>query len=277
MASGAIKTVVEILGFSITFFLALFLPLLLQLLLLFGVGRAFNGLVGWVSPTLDNLLRLIGTPIHEFSHAIGCLITLCGVKVIKPLGDGQSPGFVLPRNPNLLSGIVASLAPLFGGTLVLWLTANYVIPGFEVPIVAPPQLDLESASSFEAVLTASLDYVGQFVQTTFHSLPNLQWENWRTYAGLYIALSVGLGLALSREDLGILAKSLPFAFLLMIALAAWVYFSGDPQGRFLTVQQTLVPRLLGFSTAVTYAFLLTSLGVLVFLPLRIWQRWRRGY
>ncbi len=34
------------------------------------------------------------------------------------------------------------------------------------------------------------------------------------------------------------------------------------------------PSLLRFSTAVTYAFVLTSLGVLIFLPLRLLQKTR---
>ncbi|MGD2206709.1 MAG: hypothetical protein PVH17_08015 [Anaerolineae bacterium] len=276
MSPDLLDTALKILGFSITFVVALFLPLLLQLLLLFAVSWAFNELVGWVSSTVWTLLSLIGTPVHEFSHALGCLITLCGVDAIKPLSDKRDPGYVLPKRPSFLASIVASVAPLFGGTLVLWLTASYVIPGFGAPVVPPPQLDLKGAASLETVLQVSAQYVGQFIQTTFHSLPALQWGNWRTYVGLYIALSVGLGLAPSPQDLKILAGSLPLLFLVGFAMSAWLYLAGDAEAQFLTLQQTLVPRLLDFSTAVTYAFLLTSLGMVIFMPLRIWQKWRSG-
>jgi hypothetical protein len=69
---------------------------------------------------------------------------------------------------------------------------------------------------------------------------------------------------------------LPLATLLILGLFAWLYVSGDAEARFLALQEGFVPRLLKFSTAVTYAFTVTILGVLVFLPVRLWQWLRRA-
>jgi len=162
------------------------------------------------------------------------------------------------------------------GVLVLWLTAAYIIPGFEAPTIPPPQLDLESAASFGTVLRETMDYLAQFLQTAYQKLPGLQWDSWRTYVGLYIAFSAGIGIAPSSADLRILIGALPVAILLILGLFALLYLSGDVEATFVTLQQALWPALLKFSTAVTTAFVLASLGVLIFLPLRLLQKAREG-
>lgn len=272
MPSGLFDIALGTLRLSVIFGVALFLPLLLQLLFLYAASWLLNRVIGLFSSLLWYLLNMIGTPVHELSHAAGCWVTLCGVDAIKLLSDRTSVGFVQPRRQNLLSGVVSSVAPLFGATLILWLTAAHVIPGFEVPTVSPPQLDLESAASFGTVLRESMGYMGRFLETAFRNLPSLQWGNWRTYVGLYVALSVGMGIAPSAQDLRILAAALPLAFLVGLGFFAWLYLSGNPQEQFLTLQQGLVPALLTFSTAVTYAFVVASAGVLIFLPLAILRR-----
>jgi hypothetical protein len=276
MSADLLDTALQILRFALALSLALFLPLVLQLVLLYSVGWFFNSLVYLVLPPLGSLLSLIGTPVHELSHAVGGLITLCRIESIKLLGDQLGPGEVNLTRTNPLSRVVVSIAPLVGATLVLWLAARYVIPGFEVPIIASPQLDLESAASLGTVLHESLEYIGRFIQTLLHSLPRLEWGNWRTYVGLYIALSVGLGLAPSLQDLRILVAGLPVLLLVGLGLSALIYLTADAEATFRTLQGALVPLLLEFSTAATYAFLLTSLGIAVLLPLRILQKVRGG-
>ncbi len=259
---------------AMLFVTALFLPVMLQLLFLFIAGWAFRRLAEHVAPNIATLLDLIGVPIHESLDAVGCLVTFCGVAAIKPLIDETGDAFVESKRVNIFGRVVVSAAPLFGGALVLWLTATYVIPGFGAATAAPPQLDLESAASPGTVVRESMDYLGRFLQTAYQNLSGLQWYNWRTYVGLYIALSVGIGIAPSSVDLKILIAALPLAALLVLGVFVLLTLSGDVETKFAAVQQGLWPPLLRFSTAVTYAFVLTSLGVFVFLPLRLVQKAR---
>ena len=74
----------------------------------------------------------------------------------------------------------------------MWLAALYTSPGFEAPAVHPPQLDLESAASFGAVFREITDFQVQFLLTAYDRLLDLQWDNWRTYVGLYVVLSIGI-------------------------------------------------------------------------------------
>jgi hypothetical protein len=233
----------EMVLLSSAFAVALFLPLVLELFLVYVAGWAFFKIVRQVSPALVSWLGLIGSPVHELSHALACLLTLSSVRVVKLLGDRVGPGFVIPKRPNFLTRIIAGLAPLLGGTLVLWLTAVYIIPGFQVPTLVPPQLNLEGAVTLAAVVKASVGYVAQLAQTALRSLPYLQWENWRTYLGLLIAFSVALGLAPSPKDLGSLATGLPIAIALGLLLVVLVSLSGNTAAILEALQQTLLPLL----------------------------------
>jgi hypothetical protein len=269
-------TAVDVLRLALLYAVALFLPLTLQLLLLFAAGRLFVKVVRGIASAIITLLVAIGTPLHELSHALACLVTFTGVAAIKLVSDEAGVANVKPKRANPIGAIAVSLAPLFGGTLVLWLTATHIIPGFESPTIPPPQLSLESAASLGMVLREALDYLGRFVQTAYESLPGMQWDSWRTYAGLYIAFSVGLGIAPSGQDLRIMLTALPLATLLGVGAFALFYLVGDAEAQFAALQQGLWPHLLKFSTAVTYAFVLTSLGILVFLPLRLFSEVRRS-
>lgn len=249
---------------SLFFVGGLFLPVLLQLLLLFAAGWLFVKLAGKALGKIGYLLLLVGTPVHELSHAIARTITFCRVTSIELLIDPvRGMAETISSRPNVLGNVLSPLAPLLGGILVLWLTASYVIPGFEVPTVAPPQLDPQSAASFGTALKAALAYVVEFLGAAYSRLPNLQWDNWRTYVGMYIALSVGLSIAPSKQDLKNLAAGLLLFIPLILGLFALLYLSGNAEGVFLTLQEELLSPLLGFTAAVTYAFVLTSAGLVL--------------
>jgi hypothetical protein len=273
MPPDLLETAFGALRLSVLFTLALFLPMLLQISLLLFAGWALNGLAGFFRP-LRSLLGLIGTPTHELSHAAASIVTLCGVNAIKLLSDDAGVAFVEPKRSHFIQRILVGLAPLLGGVLVLWLVAIYMIPGFEAPAISPPQLDLDSAGSLGTILRESLDYLGRFLEASFSNLSALQWDNWRTYVGLYIALSVGAGIALSSSDRRYLLQGLPAALLLSWIVFAALYLSGDVESRFLALQEWLVPHLLSFSTVATSAFILSIIGIIVLLPLALWRRLR---
>ena len=276
MSPDLIDTTLDVLRMALLYAVALFFPVMLQLVLLFAAGVLFVRVVRGIASAIITLLVAVGTPLHELSHALACLVTFTGVAAIKLVSDEAKGAHVKPKRANPLGGVAVSLAPLFGSTLVLWLTATYIIPGFETPTIAPPQLDLESAASLGMVLREALDYLGRFVQAAYEGLPGLQWGNWRTYAGLYIAFSVGMGIAPSKDDLMYMLAALPLSILLGVVVFAMFYIMGDAEAQFAAFQQGLWPHLLRFSTAVTYAFVLTSLGILVFLPLRLFSEVRRS-
>jgi hypothetical protein len=269
VSAGFFDVALGALHLAVVFVVSFFLPILVQLLLLLAAGWALKALAERASLSIALLLSLIGVPIHEFSHAIGFLITFSGVAAIKPLFDELGYAFVAPRRPYCWGYLVASIAPLFGATAVLWLIAIYVIPDFSVTPVTYTEVDAATAN-WAATLTAAMDYVDLVLRNAFSQLSTLQWGNWRTYLGLYIAISVAIGLAPSSVDWRIFFASLPLAVLLVLALFAWLYVSGDAVAQFQALKETVMPHLLTFSTVVMYAFVLTILGALIFLPFGLW-------
>ena len=201
MPPELLDTAAGALRLAVLFFTALAFPVMLQVLLLFGAGIALFALVGLAAETIAILLCLVGVPLHELAHALGALITLSRVAVVKLHSDEAGVGFVRAQRSNPLGRIVFSMAPTFVGVLVMWLAAVYIIPGFEAPPVSPPQLDLESAASFGAVFREITDFLVQFVLATYQKLFDLQWDNWRTYVGLYVVLSVGIRIVPGAADL----------------------------------------------------------------------------
>jgi len=268
-AAGALRL-------AVLFFTALALPVMLQVLLLFGAGIALLKLAGLAARAIVTLLALVGVPLHELSHLLGSLIVLSQVTAVKLHSDHVGAGFVESTRANPLGRIVISLAPTVVGVLVMWLAALYIIPGFEAPPVSPPQLDLESAASLGAVFREITDFLIQFLLATYEKLFDLQWDNWRTYVGLYVVLSVGICIVPSKADLQILLTGLPLAALLIFGLFIWLYVSGDALAAFETLQEALWPPLLKFATAVTTAFALAALGILIFLPLGL-RRYAREH
>ena len=67
MSPDLMDTALGALRLSILFVVALLLPVILQLVLLYSAGWALDRLVGVVSSFVASLFGLIGTPVHEFS------------------------------------------------------------------------------------------------------------------------------------------------------------------------------------------------------------------
>jgi hypothetical protein len=250
----------------------LLLPLILQFALLLASGWALGRLVFGFSITVGSLLSLIGTPVHELLHTAASIIALCGVAVIKLLSDSAGVAFVQTKRSNFVQRILVGLAPLLGGAFVLWLTATYIVPGFRLPRVAEPQAGLNGEVALITIAWESVQYIWQSLVEALRNLPSLEWDNWRTYVGLYTALSMGMGIVPSSADWKYLLRGLPVALVLTWIAFCLVYYDGKGPGEFQALTESLLPHLQNLSSAVTYAFVLTVIGVVIFAPLVLVKR-----
>lgn len=118
-----------------------------------------------------------GVIVHEFSHAIGCL--LVGSKIEEISLFSQKGSYVKHRKPKIpfIGNIVISFAPIVGGIAFLWCSAEL--------------LGIELSSSFDNVLDLASDF-------WVFSLEN--YREWNFLVFVYLVISVLISLAPSKQD-----------------------------------------------------------------------------
>lgn len=204
--------------------LNLFLPLAIQLLVLFGLSQLIDRMVlrylgrGWYLA-----LTWPGVVVHELSHFIGCIITFTRVTRVELFHPhGNTLGMVehvQTRNP--IKNIIISIAPLFGVTFVMWLLTRWVLPSFY-----QDQLDLvrgaiQSAEAYTHFFSLSGAFISQYWTSLLDLLSVIDFGQWQTYVFLYLMVTLSSHAAPSNVDLkhtyfGVAGLGIMFFILIMI-------------------------------------------------------------
>lgn len=142
----------------------------------------------------------IGVPVHELSHAAACLLfahRVERVQLFAPDKRTRTLGSVRhawnPHNPWAQVGrFVIGIAPLLGGSLVLWALASTL----GNHLIAPA--DLTGVDHWRAALDVTLAQGLALAEALTHAE---SWTTPRTWAFLYLCLCIGAHLAPSGTDL----------------------------------------------------------------------------
>jgi hypothetical protein len=270
-------SLLTVLRIEALFVLALFLPLLVQLVALYLISRALWGFTRrFFGRGLWLVLALIGVPVHELSHAIAFVLTGAGVQrvvLFAPRGlpeYGGATGVVVPRrSPSTLSRLIASVAPFFGCSLAAWLVLRVLLPGLTLsqPAAALTLADLETTGLGQTAIGVLSGYlrglVGAFTQ--------LVWNDWRTFLALYLAASLGMGAAPSTEDFRLFFPAMLGLLALLLPIFAAIQVFGNAETALTTTRAVLGALIIPVGSALNYAalFALTALLALMALaPLR---------
>ncbi len=187
----------------------LFLPIIVSCIvieMLSGfANRRFGRRFGWcgVLP-----LAIIGTPIHELSHAIIAILTghrIQELALFRPNFLTGELGHIKhswnERNPiqKYIGNPLIAIAPFFGGSLVLFLLTKLLMPqliqGNTLPILSTDIL--KDYSQFKTYLNTLL------IRTAFMLKIFFNWRNLlsiRFYIYVIFAFGVSLHLTPSRQD-----------------------------------------------------------------------------
>ena len=196
----------------------IFTNFLIQVLLSVGVILIFGSLIAFCNQTFYNNIGrrsrglcvatgFIGTPMHELSHALFCVIFLHKINEIKlfTVGSDGTLGYVshsynrrniYQRIGNFFIGV----GPILGISAVILLIAKLLLPALPSEILAQSQNYTPSAgiiSAFEGIahsITAFFSYIGN--------------PKWWAFIGISIFLS--LHMTLSKADLRGVADGLMF-------------------------------------------------------------------
>ena len=140
-----------------------------------------------VSKFLYILLMLPGTIAHETSHALAALLMGARITKFSVIPSGDTLGHVeytVPKIP-IIGNVVISIAPLIGCPAILLLISIYSGLNFDLH---PDSFDILTETRF-------------LLDGTYSFITGLDYQNWKTYVFLYLALTLGAGAAPSKTDI----------------------------------------------------------------------------
>ncbi|PCJ56605.1 MAG: hypothetical protein COA79_18230 [Planctomycetota bacterium] len=156
-----------------TVFLRTFLILLGMILVI-----SYYSMKLWVDLLPFTFFRILITPgiaIHEYSHAIACLLT--GAPVSSITIFDKDGGSVVHGNPKIkiIGPVIIAMAPIAGALLIFSLMGFLLNYPFNIKV-----------NSFESF---------------FKSLGNVPWTKWQVYLYLYACINLMMTIAPSKQDL----------------------------------------------------------------------------
>jgi hypothetical protein len=171
------------------------------------------------------LLGWLGVVVHEFSHALFCVLfghEIVEIKFFNFDADGSCSGHVIDRydGENLYQVIgtfFIGVAPIILGSLVIYGACRYLLGPAVFGSMRLASIDSGAFISLEA-LGGLLRRIGVGAVSVLSSLfTGENFTDWRFYVFLYIAFSVGSAITLSMADIRGAAKGF-FTFVILVFL-----------------------------------------------------------
>ena len=197
---------------------------LIQLLMLVGPLTAAGLLLWWLERSMTRMLMKrfgwraalwtgwIGTPVHELSHALACIIfrhRITEMKLWAPDRDTGTLGYVrhAPHNPDhwypRLGAPLIGIAPLLGGSLVLAVLTFTLVPSLKgagdlLGNIEKKYVGMIASDSFWGAVWEFVELKVAFAKLL---LDGRNFREWYFWLYLYLALCVGMHMAPSGTDI----------------------------------------------------------------------------
>jgi len=255
----------------------LFLPLFIQILVLYFLSQLLNRLVlrrlgrGWYLATMWP-----GVMVHELSHLVGCLITFTKVYRVHLFNPTQdSLGFVehaKSRNP--VKNIIISIAPLFGVTAVIWLLTRFLWSDLYVAQVSSLQAALTDFTTFQNFFDFTKEYFSQYWIYIKDLIQSFDLTSWQTYVFIYLMLTLSSHAAPSKEDLThtyIGMAGIAVLFVLIYGADQWLQVPIT-----WTIVQWLATPVFFAASLLTYGIIFAAISVIIMLLISLVVRVLKG-
>jgi hypothetical protein len=187
--------------------------------------RAFCHIVGENSTKIIIATGAIGTPIHELSHAIMCIIfghKIVEMKLYQPNSEDGTLGYVShtynPKNLyHQVGNFFIGVAPIIGGSAILLLLMSLLTPN----VYNAVSIELEFASLISADLFDASTYE-YFFDIFWAIIKEIFWfgnlSDWKWWIFIILAIMVAMHMEVSTAD--IKGGAGGFAFIAVILLVA---------------------------------------------------------
>ena len=190
---------------SLIFILSYIIPIIVICTMLLLIGRWMNNRLydsfGWKGVLA---LAWLGTPVHEFSHIIGCIIGRNEIEefaLFKWDKRSYSLGYVKHSHrtdsfyQRVVGNTVIALAPFFGGALVIYLMTMAFFPGILSIQLGAPDFQWSDFTSIDGILGTFSIWAYQmeaFFSLLFSKANLTRWEFW-----IYLFAMISLATQLS--------------------------------------------------------------------------------
>ena len=187
----------------------IFIGFLTQVLFSIGIILIFGTVIGFCNKKFYSNIGanggavciatgLIGTPIHELSHALFCIIFRHKINEIKlfTIGDDGTLGYVNhsynPKNLyQRIGNFFIGVAPILGITAVILLIAKFLLPDLPYEI-----LDLSENFTPESGILGALYGILQALKIFFSYITDPKW-----WAFIVLGMLLSLHMTLSGADI----------------------------------------------------------------------------
>ncbi len=170
---------------------------------------------------------LLGTPIHELSHALMCLLfghRITEMRLWQPAASDGTLGYVTHsynrRNPyHILGNLFIGIGPVLGGMGVLTLILALCFPGTLAAYMASAATLIEDGNaSLVQGFTLFFEGLRLFPSMVREAMTNGEVPVWARVIGVICLFSVSLHIELSPADIKGALKSVPLYLLLVLLL-----------------------------------------------------------
>lgn len=187
--------------------------------------RTFCHIVGENSTKIIIATGAIGTPIHELSHALMCIIfghKIVEMKLYQPNSEDGTLGYVShtynPRNLyHQVGNFFIGVAPIIGGSAVLLLLMTLLTPSVGESVMT----DLEFASLISVDLLDASTYE-YFFDIFWSIIAEIFWfgnlTDWKWWIFIILAIMIAMHMEVSTAD--IKGGAGGFAFIAVLLLIA---------------------------------------------------------
>lgn len=175
---------------------------------------------------------IIGTPVHELSHALMCI--LFGHKIVEMklfqideetgvlgyVNHSYNPRNIYHRMGNYFIGV----APIVGGTALIYLVIRFLLPATytDTSNALNELVVAMEGASFGEMLSSILSAFGKMFLAFFSDI-----STWKWWVFIVFAFCIALHMNLSGADIKGAASALPILILVLVAVNFIVYWIGS--------------------------------------------------
>ncbi len=192
--------------------------------------RSFCALIGRSGPTVLLMTGAVGTPVHELSHALFCVIfghKIREIKLYRPGANDGALGYVThtfnPKNIyHQIGNFFIGIAPILGGSGVLMLLSFLMVPQIFNGVLA------EIGSVGGSISADGWAFVGEFFSVAWRVFLNVfdlsQANNVWWWIFIILALMISSHMELSGADIKGGVKGLLILLGILLVVDTALYF-----------------------------------------------------